>query len=161
MAQCQGLSRTTGLPCKRQASVGMDYCQLHGGANPASKIKAEQMLAQARLPACEALYTIIEQHQSKPCGTCGFPSGDPQELKIILRACQVILDRSGMGPRSTVEMVPQSDGDENLDHWTVEEIANLDYLLEAMDDLKARVRLRLGALVAQSNAAPVDPKEVH
>lgn len=143
-----------GLPCQRNVQPGLTACNMHGGASPAAKIKAEQMLAQARLPACEALFEIIDQWHETMCATCGYPSGDVDTQKVILRAAQLILDRTGMGPRSTVEMVPQKDGDLDLELMTDEEMAQLDLLLGQVKDLKDRVRLRLAQMIAVPVAQP-------
>jgi hypothetical protein len=140
-----GAPKTNGMPCKRQVAPGFTRCNLHGGANPAAKIKAEQMLAQARLPACEALYDIIEGWQRDRCAVCGYPSNDTDMLKTIIRAAQVILDRSGLGPRATLEVAKQTDGDLNLDLLTDEELAEMDGLLAQMKHLKDRIHARLHA----------------
>lgn len=124
----------------------MTRCNLHGGANPAAKIKSEQMLAQARLPACEALFLIIDRWHEATCATCGFPAGDIDTSKMIIRAAQVILDRTGIGPRSTVETVAQKDGDLDLDLMTDDEMARLDFLLNEVKALKTGVRARLAQI---------------
>lgn len=124
----------------------MTRCNLHGGANPAAKIKAEQMLAQSRLPACEALYEIIDNWQRDTCPTCLHPSGDIDKQKVIIRAAQVILDRSGLGPRATIEVAKQTDGDLDLDLMTDEEMTRLDFLLTELKTFKESVRVRLNAI---------------
>lgn len=151
MAKCSdfGGTRKNGLPCGRPVPVGLTRCNLHGGANPAAKIKAEQMLAQARLPACEALFTIIDQWSEDTCSTCGFPKqGDVDTTKMIIRASQVILDRTGVGPRSTIETVPQKDGDLDFDLLTEDEMARLDFLLTELKEFKTQVRARIARVVA-------------
>lgn len=145
--------KANGDPCKRDVTPGMTRCQLHGGNNPAAKIKSEQLLAQARLPACEALFDIIDRWQRDTCPACNFPSGDVDTSKMIIRAAQVILDRTGLGPRSTIDMVPQKDGDLDLDLLTDGEMAQLDSLLGQVRDLKTQIRARLAHL-AFPNALP-------
>jgi hypothetical protein len=108
------------------------------------------MLAIARMPACEALYDIIEQSQHDPCAACGYPKHDTDEQKVIIRAAQVILDRTGMGPRSTVEQVKQTDGDLDLELLTDEEMARMDFLLGELKTFKEGVRARLNALAYPS-----------
>jgi hypothetical protein len=147
--------KSNGDPCNRGCAPGMTRCNLHGGNNPAAKIKAEQMLAQARLPACEALFDIIDMWERTTCAACGFPSGDVGMLKTIIRAAQVILDRSGMGPRATVEMVHQTDGDLDLEMLTEPEMEELDGLLTQVKELKARIHFRLGTLAGTLPAAPM------
>lgn len=127
----------------------------HGGASPAARIKAEQMLAIARLPACEALYTIIDRWSADVCGTCGFPSGDNDETRTIIRACQVILDRSGIGPRATLELAPQADGDVPYDLMTVDEQQHFAYLVAEFQALKATIRARLASVMGHPVSTPV------
>lgn len=138
--------KTNGMPCQRDTAPGMTRCNLHGGANPAAKIKSEQMLAQARLPACEVLYDIIDRFQAATCAACGHPSGDVDEIKAVTRAAQVILDRTGMGPRATLEVTRQSDGDFDFDLLLDDEVAQLDYLLGAIKQLKAKIHDRLNGI---------------
>lgn len=142
-----GAPNSHGMPCRRAPMHGMTRCQLHGGANPAAKIKSEQMLAQARLPACEALFTILEDWQRDTCPSCGFPAANSVDnQKVIIRAAQVILDRSGLGPRATIETVTQTDGDLNLDLLTDNEMGLLDYHLAQIKELKETVRARLNMI---------------
>lgn len=154
--------RRNGLPCNRERAPGMTRCNLHGGANPAAKIKSEQMLAQARLPACEALFEIIDRWHAEDCLTCGYPkAGDIDTTKTIIRACQVILDRTGIGPRSTVETVPQKDGDLDLDLLTDDEMARLDFLLGEVKILKTNIRVRLAQIAHPDAASTAPASEVH
>lgn len=151
-----GAAKTNGLPCQRGCSPGMTRCNLHGGANPAAKIKSEQMLAQARLPACEALFEIIDTWSREVCPTCEHPSADIDQMKVIIRAAQVILDRSGLGPRATVEITKQSDGDLDLDLLTDGEMAEMDRLLEAIKELKSQIRLRLDHIAHPTSATDTE-----
>lgn len=148
-----GRPKTNGQPCNRDVAPGFTACNLHGGANPAAKIKAEQMLAQARLPACEVLYDIIDRFQADMCPACGHPSGDVDEIKAVTRAAQVILDRTGLGPRATLEVTRQSDGDLDLDLLTDDEVARLDYHLEQIKQLKSAVHDRLNGIAHPIAAA--------
>lgn len=146
--KCGAPKASSGLPCQRGVAPGFTRCNLHGGANPAAKIKAEQSLAQARLPACEALFDIIERYDHTTCVTCGYPSGDTDQQKVILRAAQIILDRTGLGPRATLELARQTDGDLDLDLLTEGEMAELDRLLTEVRDLKTKIKFRLGMVPA-------------
>jgi hypothetical protein len=115
-AKCgdSGGVNNSGAPCQRRCSPGFTRCNLHGGALPSAKIKAEQALAQARIPSCEALFHIVNQFLEQPCPTCGYPTGDTDIQRTVIRAAQVILDRTGMGPHSTIELTKQSDGELDL-----------------------------------------------
>lgn len=156
-----GAAKTNGLPCQRGCSPGMTRCNLHGGANPAAKIKSEQMLAQARLPACEALFEIIDTWSREVCAVCNHPSADIDQMKVIIRAAQVILDRSGLGPRATVEITKQTDGDLDFDLLTDGEMAEMDRLLGEIKELKARIRLRLDHIVNPEAATEAAKGIIH
>lgn len=152
-----GYIRHNGLPCKRQVKQGFTRCNRHGGNTPIAKAKAEQMLALLRMPAIEALHDILDQYESNTCATCGFPTGEFKEKKLVLATCRAILDRTGLGPRSTLE-VKQSDGDLDMGVLNEAERGEMLSLLAQFKALKERVRLRVHqtafgttTTVAQSN----------
>lgn len=147
--------KANGDPCMRDIAPGFTRCNLHGAKNASAKIKAEHALAIARLPACEALYSILDQWEHATCVTCGYPSGDVDTLKMIVRTCQVILDRSGMGPRSTVEHLSKGDDDFNLELLLPAELIELDRLLLDMSEFKARVQNRIAAGPTDGSAVAV------
>jgi hypothetical protein len=126
----------------------MTRCSLHGGKGPASIIKAQTMMATARLPAIEALYTILEQFESSRCGLCGFPTGDTDEKRMIIQACRTVLDRCGMGPSQTINTAPQKDADLNIELLTPEERGELYALLAQVNELRARVHQRQTQIVS-------------
>jgi len=148
-----GYITSSGKPCGRDARPGFTRCNLHGGNSPAAKIKAEQLMAQCRLPAIEALFQIIEQFQENMCPSCGYPKGDSDEKRMIVRTCQTILDRAGMGPHSVLEIARQLDGDINLDALLPEEKGELLALLAQIKEIKVRAKTR------QTTAAmnPIEP----
>src|SRR5438132_4002608 len=113
--QCGATSRTTGGPCKRNCALGFTRCYLHGGASPGAKAAAERALALARLPAIEALHQIIADWEATGCESCGLHSMDDRTLAPLIRACQLVLDRTGMGPRATVEVTPSEGSELDLD----------------------------------------------
>jgi hypothetical protein len=134
-------------------------CSLHGGASLAAKIKSEQMLAQARLPACEALYEIIETWSRKECALCGHPSGDTDMQRTIIRAAQVILDRTGMGPHAVLEITRQADGDLNLDMMSDAERSEFAAITSQFKALKQRVKQRLGMMPMLKVTAALPPSD--
>jgi hypothetical protein len=144
----------SGKPCGRDVRPGFTRCNLHGGNSPAAKIKAEQLMAQCRLPAIESLFSIIEQFQENMCPTCGYPKGDSDEKRMIVRTCQTILDRAGMGPHSTLEIARQTDGDINLELLEPDEKATLLSLLAQVKEIKSVVRTRQQAVAANPSTAP-------
>lgn len=145
-----------GDPCSRSVKAGFTRCNLHGGNGAAAKIKAEQAMALLRMPAIETLYRILEQSEKQTCPTCGFPAGDTDEKRMLVRACQTILDRTGMGPHATLEITAQSDGSPiNLDMLSLEEREELLLCLAKVRAIKAAVRSRqLGALADAPAALP-------
>lgn len=148
--------KANGDPCENVVVHGGTRCSMHGGCMPAAKIKAEQAMAICRLPAIEALWRILDQFDSETCVTCGFPKGDTDEKRMIVRTCQTILDRSGMGPHSVLD-VRQSDGDMDLAQWTDNELTRLDALFAGFDELKAEVALRLHGRVF--GMAPIEQQK--
>lgn len=147
--------RANGQPCGMPCVKGMHRCVLHGGSSPAAKIKAERAMAILRLPAIEALYRILDQFEQNPCVTCGYPKGDSDEKRMIVRLCSTVLDRAGMGPHSTLD-IKQDTGDFDLKLLTGPETAELDSLLTSFASLKQRVALRLHAAAYGIPAAPAE-----
>lgn len=154
--KCGGTT-TSGLPCRRDVPPGFTRCHVHGGASPAAKIKAEQALAHARMPAIEALNTIIDQFNSEICPQCKFPSGEAAVVRATIRACEVVLDRTGMPARSQVEVVSQSDGDFTLAQLTAEERTKLSRILGEMRGLKAEIKARLAVEATMPVPADAPP----
>ena len=138
----------TGLPCKNDVSPGKTRCHLHGGAGLSAKIKAEQMMAQCRMPAIEALFSILAQFSRASCSLCGFPVGDADEKRMVIQACRTVLDRAGLGPSAQLTITPQSDGDVNLDLLTDLERADLLHALARVRDIKAILKIRMLSMTA-------------
>lgn len=157
----------TGQPCGNQCIPPTNRCYQHGGASPGSLIKAKVALAALRLPAIEvafnammALHILIEQWQSSTCSACGLPMGTLEEKEQLIKAavgaaktCMAILDRTELGPKATLE-VKQSDGDLNLEQFTLDEQAELHALMAQFTDLKERVRRRIMGVVIDIDAVP-------
>ena len=100
------------------------------------------MMARLRLPAIEILFKIIEQFEQNTCDSCGYPVGDAAEKRMIVGTCRTVLDRAGMGPNATVTIVPQLDGDLNLELLTDPERSSLMEHLSHVRALKEAVRAR-------------------
>jgi hypothetical protein len=132
---------------------------MHGGAGPSAKTKAEAALALARMPAIEALYRstevlriTVEQFMEDTCATCGYPKGDADEKKMLIRACRnlasvctSVLDRTGMGPHASLE-IKQNDGDLDPRTFTDDERQNMVALLAQLKTQKQAIRARLHAV---------------
>lgn len=67
---------------------GQGVCGHHGGRSPQAKRSAKERLAELVEPALEGLYTALK-------------SG---EIPSIVKAAQVVLDRTGFHPSQTVKM---------------------------------------------------------
>lgn len=143
--QCGATSRTAGESCKRNCALGFTRCYLHGGASPGAKLAAEKALAFARLPAIEALSQIIEDWQGTACPTCGRPSQEIALLNPVIRACQIVLDRTGFGPRATIEVAKPEPSEIDVTRLTGDEKVRLRDAIAKVRALKAEVLARLAA----------------
>lgn len=153
-------SRKNGLACKNACKPGFDVCYMHGGEAPLAKAAAEKALALLRHPAIEALYKVMEslektidQFDDDTCATCGYPRGDAEEKEALIKACRslaqtcsMVLDRTGLGPRSSLE-VKTSDGTLDFKMLTEQERGEMMGLLAQLREFKQRV-------IARSNGAP-------
>ena len=113
-------------------------------------------MALLRLPAIETTYLaltalndLIEQLTENVCAACGYPTLNLDEKEALIKACRSaaqsasqILDRTGMGPHSTLE-IKQSDGDLNLAAMSTEERAEFAQVLAQFKHLKQRVKSRI------------------
>jgi len=124
---------------------------MHGGNSPQAKAKAENMLAQARIPGIEALHEIINQFLEHTCAACGYPTGDSEQQRTVIAAAKVVLDRTQMGPSSTVHVNANgTESDLSLATLTDDERAELACLVGQLTALKARVKARLEAIVGNA-----------
>lgn len=167
--QCATI-RTNGIQCKREVKPGFTTCYMHGGATPTAKIKAEHYMALLRFPAIEVLQnaleslnSIMDRHREPTCAACGYPDkGDIDEQESVIKACvgaartcAMILDRTGLGPTSTLE-VKQSEGTLDLRLLTPEEKARMIGVLTELRELKADVFRRLNTLAGIPDAALIE-----
>lgn len=140
-------------------------CHLHSGESPAAKVAAERALALARLPGAEALLDLIEQWHQDTCATCGYPSADPHIVRNILRAIQMVLDRTGMPPVMRVETVTNSDFEFTLDHLTPEELVEFSRVIGEYKALKANIKARMHQVVLPESgltptSLPTPPNQI-
>lgn len=134
--------KRAGQQCGRYCASGLTVCAIHGGANPMLKNEAARRLALARDPAIEVLTNVCERFNEETCPMCGYPDADHNETKAAVAAAKVILDRTGFGPTSKLE-IAQTDGAMDVQHWTPEERAELTRLGRELKALKARVKARV------------------
>lgn len=81
--------RSNGDPCGNYAIKGSTVCLHHGGAAGQTRLAASQRMVEMRLKAIGVVDGMLDD-----------PALDPA---IRLRAAQIVLDRSGMGPTSKID----------------------------------------------------------
>jgi hypothetical protein len=101
--QCTATNRD-GSRCGRASSVGAFTCDKHGGKAPLSLQAARERLLELAEPAIGALRRVIESH-GPPCAACGRSDADRDPT--VVRAAQIILDRTGHHPSINVQYTPQ------------------------------------------------------
>ncbi len=123
--RCTATNRL-GERCGRAPIPGGAVCVLHGGRAPQTVAAAKaRLLAGADLAIDYLLELLVPK---PPCLTCG--RSDTDRDPVVLRACQLVLDRSGFGPSATVavaEVPPNQFGDFSPD----ELVARCELLLES------------------------------
>lgn len=169
-----GAIRANGQTCTKFCKPGFTKCYLHGGAGPSAKAKAEHTMALLRVPALEVLHNVLEtlnttidQFNEFTCAACGYPKGDVEEKEAIIKACigavraaQTVLDRTGLGPTSKLE-VRQTDGDMDVKSLTDGERERMMSILGELRSLKAEIRTRqLGGTTPQDMDAPSTPPQI-
>lgn len=147
---CGSLQTSSGLPCMRYPKPGYTVCRKHGERAPATVAKAERLLAVARMPAIEWILTAIDQANETMCHTCGFPRHGLKERKRIDSLTFKLLDRTGFGPRQTIDLnAKTTDTGVDVSNFNAEELERLDVVLRAMDDLQASVQRRCAREAAE------------
>src|ERR1035437_1251798 len=113
-----GAATTSGPPCRRAVAPGFTRCNLHGGHTPLARQAAQETLAAAALPSARVPLEIVSRWLDERCPVCGFPTGDPMP---VLRAAQMVLDRTGFGPHATMQVTTTPSP---YDHLTLAEMAD-------------------------------------
>lgn len=147
--RCGSIGTTSGLPCTRWPSAGFTCCRTHGMLAPATLAKAERLLAAARMPAVDALLTILDQHDADTCERCGFPNGSVDEKRMIVTTAKLVLDRTGLGPRATLDINTKrhDDSEELIEAMTDDERETIAKLINQVNQMKQDVRRRINATV--------------
>jgi hypothetical protein len=95
--QCVATNRS-GVRCGRVPIPGGTVCPYHGGNTPQVQRAARlRLLAGADL-AINYLVNMLEPRE--PCPTCGRSDADRDP--VVVRACQLVLDRAGFHPSLTI-----------------------------------------------------------
>ena len=102
--RCTAMNRK-GERCNRAPIRGGWVCSFHGGNAPGVRRLAEQRMFSFVEPSMDNVIRILTNH-GPPCGHCGrIDADDP----TVLRACQMVLDRAGLGPTAKIEVEQVSD----------------------------------------------------
>lgn len=140
--QCTGTNRS-GERCQRQPIPGGHVCVMHGGAIPNVQKSAKMRLLAGADLAIDYLLNLLTP--KPPCDTCGRSDADRDP--VVVKACQLVLDRSGFHPTLTVEHAEPADNYAGLTiDQTVEHLEALLGQARAMRD-DERERLQLSAAV--------------
>jgi hypothetical protein len=117
--QCRAISRNTGEQCKRMVPAGFNVCHKHGAHLPSVKAAARRRLEFLAHPAVERVARFIEEEGHDP--------------SIVLRAAQLVLDRTGYGPSMTIQQATASPftEDELMSEFTDEEFAAIEPIVMA------------------------------
>ena len=131
--QCVGSNRQ-GNRCGKPPIPGGDVCILHGGGTPQVRRAARlRLLAGADL-AIEYLVNMLEPRET--CPTCG--RSDLDRDPVVVRACQLVLDRAGFHPSVTVEQVQHRPPDRTpWRQWLLP--GQLEQIAEWMHEAKRRM----------------------
>ncbi len=125
-----------GLPCGRAPIPGGFVCVMHGGAAPAVKASARDRLLLGADRAIDYLLNMLIPRP--PCEHCG--RSDAERDPTVVRACQLVLDRSGFHPTMAVEQVaPPVDLSNVTDDEMIERLERLLASARASRDRKQRL----------------------
>lgn len=139
LRRCSAIARQSGQTCNRYTPLGHKVCRMHGGPGPdASVLEAKSKLknlahdAIARLAACLS--------EGPACQTCGRADNDRDPA--VIRAAQIVLDRSGFGPTSTLAVGPAGDMSEQawLSYLTEDEQATMADIVAKAKEREAKAR---------------------
>lgn len=97
--RCTATNRE-GERCGRAPIPGGTVCVNHGGKAPQTAAAAAMNLMMGRDFAIDRLIRAVLPRPE--CPHCGRSDADRDP--VVVRACQIILDRTGFGPRATLEV---------------------------------------------------------
>jgi hypothetical protein len=99
-----------GERCARQPIPGGEVCVMHGGRAPQVQASAKARLLAGADLAIDYLLNLLTP--KPPCEKCGRSDADRDP--VVVRACQLVLDRSGYHPTVNVVQAPTHDEFEGL-----------------------------------------------
>ncbi|HXG86739.1 MAG TPA: HGGxSTG domain-containing protein [Vicinamibacterales bacterium] len=141
--QCTATNRA-GQPCRRKPIRGGTVCIMHGGLAPQTLAAAKLKLMAGRDLAIDALINALGSH-GPICEACGRSDSDRDPA--VIRAAQIVLDRTGFGPSATLVVEPAASN----------EFAGLstDQLIAHLEQMLASVRAAHPIIDAQVDATDV------
>ena len=139
--RCSATARS-GEQCWRQPIPGGHVCVVHGGAAPQVKKTARARLLEGADFAIDYLLNMLTPRA--PCEHCGRSDADRDP--VVVKACQLVLDRSGFHPSLTVQHVEAPDKFEGMNIDQV--IEYLEAMLDNARDIRAAERAVLPAIDA-------------
>lgn len=92
--RCTAHSSQTGERCKRSAIKGGTVCASHGGRAPQVKKSAKERLEELIEPALAGLHKALKSN----------------DLGSIVKASQIVLDRTGFHPSQAIELTGKNGG---------------------------------------------------
>lgn len=92
--QCTARISDGSRQCERWAMKGQEVCGHHGGRSPQAKRSAKERLAELIEPALAGLHKALQSN----------------DLGSIVKASQIVLDRTGFHPTKAVEMFGKDGG---------------------------------------------------
>jgi hypothetical protein len=171
--RCNATNRA-GEQCGRAPIYGGDVCDKHGGKAPQTVAAAKRRLLAGADLAIDYMLSMLEPRPA--CETCGRSDADRDP--VVLRACQLVLDRAGFGPSASLQVrasEPKAPG--YVDWLTHDELTAMGVMMDAaqrrmeagepprplykptvvvdegvlIDDEDARLNARSGATIGGSN----------
>lgn len=138
--QCTGTNRD-GIRCQKSSMMGQQVCHYHGGKNPNALRKAQERLLALAEPSVEGLYRALESN----------------DLPAIISAARIVLDRIGLGPKSTLLLEREPKADMSWLPWMLpEQRAQITVWMKQVTEWTAHARLRMEAGEPQ----PVTPEQL-
>lgn len=133
--QCTAHNRR-GERCQKEGMLGLTVCAMHGGKTPNAQAAAREKLMALAEPSVDFLKKVIteEEKNEKPCPLCG--RGMELDPGLKSRVAFGVLDRTGLGPTSKIEVEHKND-DGWVDYCTADEA-------EQLYSIMARARERMG-----------------
>lgn len=129
--RCTATNRL-GDPCRYPAIRGGKVCPYHGGNAPQVREAAQRKLLAAADYAIEYLFNLLTPRP--PCPECGRSDADKDPT--VVRACQLVLDRSGFHPTLAIQAAPRPEPSPWA-RWLTEE--QLRQIAVWVDDAKRRM----------------------